>query len=88
MTENSALILAPLWQIFLSGLGDAFVTVRASSGRRSREEVEDGLPDGRHARLWRRRCDTFFPSRRFEAAGLEKGEGDHRHQAMSVQPCP
>ena len=30
----------------------------------------------------------FFPSRRFEAAKLEKGEGDRRHQAMSVQPCP
>ena len=30
----------------------------------------------------------FFPSRCFEAAGLEEGEGDHRHQAMSVQACP
>jgi hypothetical protein len=36
------------------------VTVRASSGWRSCEEVEDGLPDGRHARLWRRSVDSFF----------------------------
>jgi hypothetical protein len=26
----------------------------------------------------------FFPSRCFEAAGLEKGIGDHRHQGMSM----
>jgi hypothetical protein len=24
------------------------------------EEIEDGLPDGRHARLWRRSADLFF----------------------------
>ena len=30
----------------------------------------------------------FFPSRCFDAAGLEESEGDHRHQAMSVQPGP
>lgn len=26
----------------------------------------------------------FFPSRGLEAAGLEKGIGDHRHQGMSM----
>jgi hypothetical protein len=26
----------------------------------------------------------FFPSRCLEAAGLEEGAGNHRHQAMSV----
>jgi len=26
----------------------------------------------------------FFPSRCFEAAGLEEGVGDHRHQSMTV----
>ena len=26
----------------------------------------------------------FFPSRGFEAAGLEEGVGDHRHQGISV----
>ena len=78
-------LLALLWQIFLGGVGDEFLTVRTSAGWRSCEEVEDGLPDGRHARLWWRPRDSFFPSRCFEAAGLEEGEGDHRHQAMSVQ---
>jgi len=26
----------------------------------------------------------FFPSRRFEAAGLEEGVRNHRHQGMSM----
>jgi len=30
----------------------------------------------------------FFPSRCFEAAGLEKGVGDHRHQRVSMQTGP
>ena len=30
----------------------------------------------------------FFPSRCFEAAGLEKGVGDHGHQGVSVEPSP
>jgi len=30
----------------------------------------------------------FFPSRCFEAAGLEKGVSDHRHQGMSMQASP
>ena len=33
-------------------------------------------------------ASLFFPSRCFEAAGLEKGVGDHRHQGMSMQPRP
>ena len=52
--------LALLWQLLQSRLGDAFVTVRASPGRRSCEEVEDGLPDGGHARLRWWPCDSFF----------------------------
>ena len=56
----------------------------ASPGWRPCEEVEDGLPDGRHARLWRRSPNSFFPSRCFEAAGLEEGVGDHGHQGVSV----
>ena len=52
--------LALLWQILQSRLGDAFVTVRASPGRRSCEEVEDGLPDGGHARLRWWPCDSCF----------------------------
>ena len=55
-----ALALALLWQIIFRRLGEALVTVRASYRWWSREEVEDGLPDGRHARLWRRCPDSFF----------------------------
>ena len=52
--------LALLWQFGFDGVGDEFLTVRASPGWRPCEEVEDGLPDGRHARLWRRSPDSFF----------------------------
>jgi len=52
--------LALLWQFRLSGVDQDFFTVRASPGWRPREDVEDGLPDGRHARLWRRSADSFF----------------------------
>ena len=30
----------------------------------------------------------FFPSRCFEAAGLEEGIGDHRHERVAVQAMP
>ena len=30
----------------------------------------------------------FFPSRCFEAAGLEEGVGDYRHQRVSMQSRP
>ena len=52
--------LALLWYFWFSGSCKEHFTVRASQGRRPYEEVEDGLPDGRHARLWRRSCDSFF----------------------------
>ena len=41
---------------------EGFLTVRASLGWRRCEEVEDGLPDGRHARLWWWPPDSFFPA--------------------------
>jgi hypothetical protein len=52
--------LALLWQIRLTGVAEEFFTVRAPQGRRPCEEVEDGLPYGGHARLWRRSPDCFF----------------------------
>ena len=52
--------LALLWQFRFGGVGEEFLTVRASLGWRPCEEVEDGLPDGRHARLWRRSPNSFF----------------------------
>src|SRR5271163_913308 len=41
--------LALLWHFRLDGVGEEFLTVRTSPGWRACEEVEDGLPDGRHA---------------------------------------
>ena len=61
--------LALLWYFWFVGFCDQHFTVRASQGWKLCEEIEDGLLDGRHAELWRRSCDSFFPSRRFEAAG-------------------
>jgi hypothetical protein len=76
--------LALLWQILFVGFCDRHFTVRAAQGRRPCEEIEDGLPDGWNAGSWRRSCDSFFPSRRFEAAGLEEGVRNHRHQGVSM----
>ena len=56
----SAALLALLWQFGFDGVGEEFLAVGASPGWRPCEEVEDGLPDGRHARLWRRSPDSFF----------------------------
>lgn len=52
--------LALLWQIFRGGIGDEFIAVRASTGWWSHEEVENGLPYGRHGRLWRWPPGSFF----------------------------
>jgi hypothetical protein len=52
--------LALLWQFGFDGVGEEFLTVGASPGWRPCEKIEDGLPDGRHARLWRRSPDSFF----------------------------
>ena len=52
--------LALLWQTGADGILDDLLTVRTSQGWRSREEVEYGLPDGRHAGLRRRASDSFF----------------------------
>jgi hypothetical protein len=45
-------VLALLWHFRLRDICKEDVTVRTSSGWRSCEEVEDRLPDGRHAWLW------------------------------------
>ena len=76
--------LALLWQFRFDGVGEEFLTVGASPGWRPCEEVEDGLPDGRHARLWWWSSNSFFPSRCFEAAGLQESVSDHGHQGVSV----
>ena len=62
--------------------------MRAFPRRRAHEEVKNGLPDGRQARLRRRSPDCFFPTRGLEAAGLKESVSDHGHQGVSVQPDP
>ena len=52
--------LTLLWQIRFEGVCEEFLTVRASHGSRPRKKFEDGLPDGWHARLWRRSPNSFF----------------------------
>ncbi|AZG78945.1 DUF4158 domain-containing protein (plasmid) [Methylocystis rosea] len=56
--------LALLWQFRLDGFGEQPITMRTSLWGRSREDVENGLPDGWHARLWRRSPDSFFSAPR------------------------
>ena len=53
------LSLSTLWQFGFDDVGEEFLAVGASPGWRPCEEVEDGLPDGRHARLWRRSPNFF-----------------------------
>jgi hypothetical protein len=79
---SATMFLALLWQIFNC---QGFEAVRALCWRGLRECEECCW---RMARMWWRSCDSFPPFRRFEGLGLEEGEGDHRHQAMPVQPCP
>ena len=52
--------LALLWHFWFGGFREEGFTVRALQGWKPDEEVEDGLPDGGHARLWWRSCDSFF----------------------------
>jgi PEP-CTERM motif len=52
--------LALLWQFRFAWVDEEFLTVWASLRSRPFKEVEDGLPDRRHARLWRRSADSFF----------------------------
>ena len=60
MAIVGGLNLALLWQSRSGGVDEGFLTVRASPGWGPCEEVEYGLPDGRHARLWRRSPVSFF----------------------------
>src|SRR4051812_24990618 len=52
--------LALLWYFWLGGVREEPITVGASQRRRLGEDVEDSLPDGRHARLRWRSEDSFF----------------------------
>ncbi len=52
--------LALLWHFSFAGIGEKLLTMRTSLWGRPREEAENGLSDGRHARLWRWIPDSFF----------------------------
>ena len=60
LDEQRPITEALLWQFRFDGFGEEFLTVGASPGWRPSKEVEDGLPDGRQAWLWRRSPDSFF----------------------------
>jgi len=55
-----SLTLALLWQIWRACVGEWLLTVGTSRRWRAREEVKDGLPDGRHGRLRGWPSDSFF----------------------------
>ncbi len=62
LDERWPITEALLWQFGFDGVGEEFLTVGASPGWRPCEKVEDGSPDGRHARLWRRLRAGVEPS--------------------------
>src|SRR5258708_3592920 len=74
--------LALLWQFRFAGVGEGFLTVGTSPGWRPCEEVEDGLPDGRHARLWWRSPDSFFSVPLLLGGGI----GGRRRRSLSSKP--
>lgn len=55
-------------------------------GRRASEDGDDGAAYRRQAWLRWAVWDSFFPARFGEAAALQAGAGDHRHQRVSMQP--
>jgi len=58
--------------------------MRALLRRWSSEEFEDGVAHGWQSRLRRRPVDSFFPPCCCEAAMLEEGVRDHRHERGSI----
>lgn len=60
IADQLAHLLALLWQFMAGRHCERLFTVGAAQRWRPGEEVEDGLPDGRHARFRRRSSDSFF----------------------------
>ena len=60
----------------------------ASIGWRASENGEDGSTDRGQCRLRRPEADSFSPTRFSEAAALQAGVGDHRHERVAVQATP
>jgi hypothetical protein len=70
-------------------VADPLLTMRASLRRWSSEEREDGMAHGGQSRLRRRPVDSFFPPPCCcEAAMLEEGIRDHRHERVAVKTLP
>jgi hypothetical protein len=59
--------------------------VRATLRRQLSDELDDGVTHGWQAWLRRRSLVSFFPPHFFEATMLEVGEGEHRHERMTVK---
>ena len=72
-------LLTPLF------VAEPFSAVRAALRWRSRDEFEDSVSDGWQSWLRRRPTDSFFPSCCCEAAILEEGVSNQRHQCMTMQ---
>ncbi|GBQ51460.1 hypothetical protein AA15973_2410 [Komagataeibacter sucrofermentans DSM 15973] len=62
--------------------------MRALPDRWSQDAIKNGLSYCWQTGLWWWAGDSFFPSDRREAPGVEKGVGHHGHQGVPVQACP
>jgi hypothetical protein len=84
LDERRPITEALLWQFRFDGVGEEFSQWghRLGGGRAKRSRMAclmaGMLGCGGGPPL------LFFPSRCFEAAGLEEGVGDHGHQGVSV----
>ena len=56
--------------------------------RRASENGEHGAPDRGQCRRGRPLADSFSPTRLGEAAALQEGVGDHRHERVAVHATP
>src|SRR6266404_4245550 len=86
MSTRPSTTLADLFTPLL--FADLFSAVRASLWRRSNDEFDDGVAYGRQAWLRWRSVDSFFPSRFGDAAVLQEGVSNHRHEGVTVKPVP
>ena len=65
-----------------------FSAVWTSLWRRSSQERENGVTYGGQSWLGRWAVDFFFPPCGCEAAILEEGVGDHRHERVTMKALP
>jgi hypothetical protein len=78
--------LADLFKLL--SCADPSSAVPASLRRRSKHEIGDGLAHRWQAWLRRWSVDSFLPPRFCEAAMLEEGVSNHRHERVTVKALP